>query len=84
MPDLQRWFSMSATPLDMQAFLTTPQVKEAFVDSTSADVVWGRTPPRLTFEGWVECLGRCAFGLYGALQLMKSMYGTRQASRQWH
>jgi len=26
---------------------------------------------RLTFEGWLECMGRCALGLYGPIELLK-------------
>lgn len=27
--------------------------------------------PRLSFEGWLECMGRCALGLYGPIELLK-------------
>ena len=26
--------------------------------------------PRLSFEGWLECMGRCALGLYGPIELL--------------
>ena len=53
--------------------ITLEQVMEAFVDSL--DMFAGETsswlPTRLTYEGWLECLARCAVGLYGPLELLK-------------
>ena len=46
---------------------------EAFVDSL--DMFAGESsswlPTGLPYEGWIECLGRCAVGLYGPLELLK-------------
>jgi hypothetical protein len=46
---------------------------EAFVDSL--DMFAGESsswlPTGLPYEGWLECLGRCAVGLYGPLELLK-------------
>ena len=53
--------------------MTLEQVMEAFVDSL--DMFAGESsswlPTGLPYEGWLECLGRCAVGLYGPLELLK-------------
>ena len=53
--------------------MTLEQVMEAFVDSL--DMFAGETsswlPTGLPYEGWLECLARCAVGLYGPLELLK-------------
>ena len=53
--------------------LSIEQVKEAFVDSLdlAAGGAMGMQDPRLSFEGWLECMGRCALGLYGPIELLK-------------
>jgi hypothetical protein len=53
--------------------MTLEQVMEAFVDSL--DMFAGESsswlPTGLPYEGWLECLARCAVGLYGPLELLK-------------
>ena len=53
--------------------MTLEQVMEAFVDSL--DMFAGEAsswlPTGLPYEGWLECLARCAVGLYGPLELLK-------------
>ncbi len=55
--------------------LSIEHVKEAFVDSLDLDGA-ASPNPRLNFEGWVECMGRCALGLYGPLELLKLQHLT--------
>ena len=53
--------------------MTLEQVMEAFVDSldmfAGEESLW--LPTGLPYEGWLECLARCAVGLYGPLELLK-------------
>jgi len=53
--------------------LSIEQVKEAFVDSLDLSIAAATEMQimRLTFEGWLECMGRCALGLYGPIELLK-------------
>merc|ERR550514_761199 len=53
--------------------MTLEQVMEAFVDSL--DMFAGESsswlPTGLPYEGWLECVARCAVCLYGPLELLK-------------
>ena len=48
-----------------------PCVAPTCAPCVHADDVSALCSPRLNFEGWLECIGRCALGLYSPIELLK-------------